>query len=60
MKVKLLQSRAGVDFSQNAGDIVEVSASEAERMIAAGQAVPAQDTKKETKNKKMTGVEKRA
>lgn len=29
MKVKLLQSMAGIDFSHNAGDIVEISDPEA-------------------------------
>lgn len=38
MQVKLLVSRAGVDFSQNRGEIIEVSAAEAESLIAAGQA----------------------
>lgn len=38
VKVRLLVSRAGIDFSQNRGDEIEVSASEAESIIAAGQA----------------------
>ena len=38
MKIKLLISRAGADFSQNAGDVIEVSADEGQRMIDAGQA----------------------
>lgn len=38
MKIKLLVSRAGMDFSQNAGDEIEVDAAEAKRMIDAGQA----------------------
>jgi hypothetical protein len=37
MKVKLLVSRAGVDFSQNAGEIIDVDEAEAGRMHAAGQ-----------------------
>lgn len=40
MKVKLLTSRAGVNFSQNAGDVIDVSDDEAKRMIEAGQASP--------------------
>lgn len=50
MKVKLLVSRGGIDFSQSPGDVVEVSAAEGKRMIAAGQAEkfgkadPADDT----------------
>ena len=39
MKIKLLTSRSGVDFSQNCGDIIEVKDDEAQRMIEAGQAV---------------------
>ncbi len=39
MKVKLQVSRAGIGFSQNAGDVVSVDAAEAGRLIAAGQAV---------------------
>ena len=38
VSVRLLCSRAGVGFSQNRGQIIEVSASEAESIIAAGQA----------------------
>jgi hypothetical protein len=38
MKVKLLISRAGPDFSQTAGEVIEVDQAEALRMIAAGQA----------------------
>lgn len=38
MKIKLLVSRAGVGFSQNRGDVVDVSDSDAVSMIAAGQA----------------------
>ena len=40
MKIKLLTSRAGVGFSQNVGDEIEVSDAEARRMIEAGQAAP--------------------
>jgi hypothetical protein len=42
--VKLLIARTG---GQNRGDVVSVSAAEAERMIAAGQAVPAVKEKRE-------------
>lgn len=38
MKIKLLVSRATNDGAENRGDIIEVSAAEAESMIAAGQA----------------------
>lgn len=47
MKVKLLISRGGADFTQNAGDEVDVSAEEGKRMIEAGQAVPAVESKTE-------------
>lgn len=46
MEIKLLVSRSGVDFSQNAGDVITVEEAEGLRMIAAGQAETA--TKKET------------
>lgn len=46
MEIKLLVSRSGVDFSQNAGDVIKVSDDEGLRMIAAGQAEAT--TKKET------------
>lgn len=45
MKVKLLTSRAGVDFSQSAGDIVEIGDAEAVRMIEAGQAEPVREAR---------------
>lgn len=38
MKIKLIVSRAGAGFAQNAGDEIEVGDAEAIRMIAAGQA----------------------
>ena len=38
MKIKLLCSRVGVDFTQNRGDEIEVGAEEGQRMIEAGQA----------------------
>jgi len=38
MKVCLLVSRAGPEFSQKKGDVVDVSADEGKRLIAAGQA----------------------
>jgi hypothetical protein len=37
VSVRLLVSRAGPDLAQSAGDVVAVSAEEAERMVAAGQ-----------------------
>lgn len=38
MKVCLLVSRAGPTLSQKKGDVVDVSADEGKRLIAAGQA----------------------
>lgn len=52
MRVKLLASRAGADFSQAAGEEVTVSDAEAVRMIEAGQAEPVSAPKKETATKK--------
>lgn len=45
MKIKLLTSRAGPMGSQNVGDEIEVPDDEAERMIAAGQALPVRTSK---------------
>ena len=38
MRVCLKVSRAGIDFSQQAGDIIDVSADEGKRLIESGQA----------------------
>lgn len=43
MKIRLLTARAGADFSQHAGDVVEVEDAEAIRMIAAEQAEPVRE-----------------
>lgn len=48
MRIKLLISRAGADFSQGVGDVITVSDAEAARMIEAGQALPEIASKKET------------
>lgn len=40
MKVRLKIGRAGIGFSQNAGDAVDVTADEAKRLIDSGQAEP--------------------
>lgn len=40
MKIKLLVSRAGSDFSQSVGDEIDVADDEAIRLIEAGQAEP--------------------
>lgn len=54
MKMKLLQSMAGIDYSHNAGDIIEVSDPEAaKRYIEGGIAEPmAEAPKKQTATKK--------
>lgn len=54
MKIKLLISRAGASFVNGVGDEITVSDAEAIRMIEAGQAVPAPESRKETTAKKTT------
>ena len=44
-KVKLLTSMAGINFSHNAGDIIDCNEAEAVRFIAAGIAEPVEATK---------------
>lgn len=43
MKIKLLVARATATGAENRGDVVEVSADEAVRMIEAGQAEPVRE-----------------
>ncbi|GEM_PF-4451360 len=43
MKVKLLTGRAGADWSQDVGQIIEVSKDEGQRMVDSGQAEPVQE-----------------
>lgn len=50
MKVKLLISRSGKDFTQSAGEVVEVSEREGAALIDAGKAEPI--SFKETATKK--------
>jgi hypothetical protein len=38
VKVRLLVNRAGINFSQSTGDVVDVSDAEAQRLIASAQA----------------------
>jgi hypothetical protein len=52
MKIKLLTSRAGVDFSQSIGDEIDVSEAEGIRMIQSNQAVAVRSAKKESSSKK--------
>ncbi len=40
MKVRLLTGMAGIDFSHNAGDVIDCNSAEAERFISAGIAEP--------------------
>lgn len=54
MKVKLLIARAGVDFTQNVGDEIEVSAEEGKRLIEAGQAAPVRSSAPEKAVRKKT------
>lgn len=42
MKIKLLTGRVGMGWQQAAGQVVDVPKPEADRMIAARQAVPAE------------------
>lgn len=51
-KVKLLTSMAGVDFSHNAGDVIECNDAEAKRFIAAGIAEPVKEQRIEKAVKK--------
>lgn len=51
MKVKLLVSRSGVDFSQDAGDQITVEDSEGLRMIQAGQALLIEEVEKASAKK---------
>ncbi|AMV20416.1 hypothetical protein [Planctomyces sp. SH-PL14] len=52
MKIKLLVSRGGLDFSQVAGQEIEVADVEGERMIAEGQAVSLEPEAKPEADKK--------
>lgn len=52
MKVKLLVSRASVEFAQNAGDVIEVDDALGKRMIDANQAVPVREEKREQATKR--------
>ena len=48
MKLKLLQSMAGIDFSHNVGDVIEVNDKDAvQRYIERGIAEPVETPKKE-------------
>lgn len=48
MRVKLTIGRAGTDFAQSPGDIIEVSNSEGARLIESEQAVPVVEDQRET------------
>jgi hypothetical protein len=62
-KIKLLTSLAGIDFSHNAGDIIDCNDAEAKRYIDAGFAEPIETASKVEKatakrNKVETAVQK--
>jgi len=58
MKLKLLQSMAGIDFSHNVGDIIEVNDAEAVKWyVERGIAEIVKTTKKETAAKKTAAKE---
>lgn len=44
MKVKLLTSRAGARWTQQAGDVIDVDNAEGQRLIEKGRAVPVRDS----------------
>jgi hypothetical protein len=46
-KIKLLTSMAGIDFSHNAGDVIDANEAEALRFISAGIAEPVEEPKVE-------------
>ena len=52
MKVKLLTSMAGIDFSHNAGDTIDCNDEEAKRFIEGGIAEPIVTPKTERSVKK--------
>lgn len=49
MRVKLLIARAGLGFSQNKDDVIEVDEAEGLRMIKSGQAVLVESVEKASK-----------
>jgi hypothetical protein len=51
-KVKLLTSMAGINFSHNAGDLIDCNDAEAKRYVAAGIAEPVEVSKTEKAVKK--------
>ena len=52
MQVKLLTSMAGINFSHNAGDVIDCNEAEAKRFIEAGIAEPVSAPKIERAVKK--------
>lgn len=53
-KVKLTTSLAGIDFSHNAGDVIDCNEAEARRFIESGQAEPVTQKRVEKAVKKQT------
>lgn len=58
MQVELLVPRAAANGAQNRGDVIEVSADEAKRMIEAGQARPVRTAPKPETTAQATKAEK--
>ena len=59
MKVKLLISRVGKDFSQICGEIVDIDNAEALRMINAGQCIEIAEVETATAKKKIEKAQKK-
>ena len=57
MKVKMIACMAGTDFVRNPGDCCEVDDDEAERLIEAGFAEPADGVTRRRKKKVETATE---
>jgi len=53
VKVKLTMARVGPGISQSAGEIVEVSESEARFLISHGEAEPVQKVERATKKRRV-------
>ncbi len=54
-KVKLLTSLAGIDFSHNAGDVIDCNEAEAQRFFTSGIAEPVKEQRIEKAVKKNRG-----
>ena len=45
MKIKLLTARVGMDFSQTAGEIIDLPEDDANSLVSSGQAEPVEEKK---------------